>query len=283
LKLATFEQGHGPELGLVKPAGVLPLSRTLPGLGGEMAGLIAAWPLAEPDVRACDADEAASLLPLHTITFLAPVPRPGKILAIGLNYADHIAEAGMPTPERQLWFAKMSTSAHGPYAVVQIPRVSTQVDYEAEMVAVIGKGGRHIPKSEAPSAIFGYCVGNDVTARDWQLSSPQWTVGKSFDTHGPFGPWITTADEVGDPHNLAIRGYVNDELRQESNTRRLVFDVYDQVEHLSQAMTLEPGDILFTGTPGGVGIGLNTFLQPGDRVRVEVEKLGAIDNLFASE
>ena len=158
--------------------------------------------------------------------------------------------------------------------------MSQALDYEAELVAVIGTGGRHITKEAAPVAVFGYCCGNDAAERAWQMRTPQWMLGKSFDTHAPFGPWITTADEVGDPHGLSIRCLVNGEARQNSNTRHLVFNVWDQLAHVSQAMTLEPGDLIFTGTPGGVGMAMNPrrYLKAGDRVRVEIEKLGALDN-----
>jgi len=155
------------------------------------------------------------------------------------------------------------------------------VDYESELVVVIGAGGRNLDGEAARRAAFGYCVGNDVSVRDWQMRTGQWVIGKSFDTHAPFGPWITTSDEV-DPHTLGIRGFVNGEKRQESNTRHLVFDVWAEIEHLSQAMTLEPGDLIFTGTPAGVGVAMRPpkFLQAGDVVRVEIDGLGAIENRF---
>lgn len=213
----------------------------------------------------------------------APIARPGKIFAIGLNYADHIEESQLGTPEHQVWFTKAPTAVNGPYDRIEIPGEPSAVDYEAELVAVIGKGGRDLTREQAASAIFGYCVGNDVTERAWQHRTPQWSLGKSFDTHAPIGPWITTADSVGDPHVLDIRSWVNGELRQSSNTRHLVFDVWDQIAHLSHAMTLEAGDLIFTGTPGGVGVAMSPrkFLQPGDVVRVEIEGLGFIENTAA--
>jgi 2-keto-4-pentenoate hydratase/2-oxohepta-3-ene-1,7-dioic acid hydratase in catechol pathway len=215
----------------------------------------------------------------------APIPRPGKIMAIGMNYADHVKEMGREPPQHQVWFAKATTAVNGPYDPIQIPKVSDAVDWEAELVVVIGKRGRHIAKEQARDHIFGYCCGNDVSARDWQNRTPQWILGKSFDTHAPFGPWITTADEVGDPHTLGIRCLVNGETRQNSNTANLVFNVWDQIAHLSQVMTLEPGDLIYTGTPGGVGMGMKlpVFLKPGDRVRVEIDKLGALDALCEAE
>jgi ureidoglycolate lyase len=283
MKLATFTAGGSPELGLVQDDRLVSISRAAPSLAAGMIELIARWPTVERDVRAI-ADTAEDSFALNDVRLLAPIPRPGKIFAIGLNYADHIAESGMPAPEHQVWFAKAATSANGPHDAIEIPP-GGYVDYEAEMVAVIGAGGRRIAREDAAKAVFGYCVGNDATERAWQHRTPQWTLGKSFDTHAPFGPWIVTADEVPDPHALIIRGLVNGEVRQESNTSNLVFDVWDQVAHLSQAMTLEPGDLIFTGTPGGVGAAMKPprFLKDGDRVRIEIEGLGAIENPCAQE
>jgi 2-keto-4-pentenoate hydratase/2-oxohepta-3-ene-1,7-dioic acid hydratase in catechol pathway len=285
MKLLTFQTGAAPELGVL--AGehrVVPLSRAAPRLASDMIDLIRRWGEVEPEVRRIAA-EASETLPLEAGRLLAPIPRPGKILAIGLNYADHIAESGQPTPEHQTWFSKATTSANGPYAEIEVPRASRALDYEAELVAVIGAGGRHVSREAAPSAVFGFCVGNDVSVRDWQMRTSQWVLGKSFDTHAPFGPWITTSDEVADPHALGIRCFVNGQKRQESNTRHLVFDVWAQVAHVSQAMTLEPGDVIFTGTPAGVGMAMNPrqFLKAGDTVRVEIDRLGAIENVVREE
>jgi ureidoglycolate lyase len=279
MKLATFDAGAGPELGVVAGDLMVPLNRGAPALPSDMMGLIAAWPTLRAEVRGI-AGAGADAIPIDSVRLLAPIRRPGKIMAIGLNYADHIAESGMETPKDQVWFMKASTSANGPHDPIQVPKASPYLDYEAELVAVIGRGGRHIAWEEALGAVFGYCCGNDATERAWQHRTPQWVLGKSFDTHAPFGPWITTADEIPDPHALAIRCLVNDEVRQSSNTGQLVFDVADQIQHLSQAMTLEPGDLIFTGTPGGVGAAMSPrrFLKPGDRVRVEIEGLGRLDN-----
>jgi len=279
MKLATFDAGAGGELGVVADGRITPLGRNAPSLPTEMIALIAAWPQVEADVRAIAAAGEGALA-LDAVRLLAPIRRPGKIMAIGLNYADHIAESNMGTPEHQVWFSKASTAANGPFDPIEVPKISQALDYEAEMVAVIGKGGRHVSKADAPGAVFGYCCGNDATERAWQHRTPQWVLGKSFDTHAPFGPWITTADEVADPHALDIRCLVNGEERQNSNTRHLVFNVWDQIEHLSHAMTLEPGDLIFTGTPGGIGAAMKPmqFLKAGDHVRIEIEGLGAIDN-----
>ena len=222
---------------------------------------------------------------LADVKLLPPILAPRKVLAIGLNYADHIAESRFDAPTEQVWFCKQPTTVNGPFDPIEIPKVSTMIDYEAEMVAVIGRGGRHITKADAPDVVFGYMAGNDVSVRDWQRHTPQWMLGKSFDTHAPIGPWITTADEVGDPHDLDINCQVNGETRQSSNTRQLVFNTFDQIEHVSKAMTLLAGDLIFTGTPGGVGAAMKPprFLAPGDRVRVEISKLGAIEGEMAAE
>lgn len=280
MKLVTFDAGSGNELGAVVDRTVIPLTRALPALGADMRALIARWNELESELRRVTAT-AQGALPLDGLRLRAPVPRPGKIMAIGLNYADHIAESGVPTPEHQTWFAKMSSSASGPFDPIELPGETPRVDYEAELVAVIGRGGRDIAATDAPAAIFGYCVGNDVTERAWQHRTPQWTLGKSFDSHAPFGPWITSADEIPDPHLLAVRCWVDGELRQESNTRHLVFNIWAQVAHLSQAMTLEPGDLIFTGTPGGVGAAMKPiqFLGAGEKVRVEIDGLGVIENV----
>ncbi|MDB5429988.1 MAG: 5-carboxymethyl-2-hydroxymuconate isomerase [Caulobacter sp.] len=284
MKLATFEAGGAPELGVVQGDHIVPLNRAAPSLAIDMIDLIARWGRIEGEVRAI-AGRAADSLALDGVRLLAPIRRPGKIMAIGLNYADHIEESGQPKPEHQIWFAKMSTAASGPFDPILIPKAPAYVDYEAEMVAVIGAGGRHIARADAARAVFGYCVGDDATERAWQLRTPQWVLGKSFDSHAPFGPWITTADEVPDPHGLAIRALVNGEPRQQSDTGKLVFDVWDQIEHLSRAMTLEPGDLIFTGTPGGVGAAMKPpqFLKAGDRVRIEIDGLGAIENPCVDE
>ena len=279
MKLATFDAGAAPQLGAVIGDRIVPLNAAAPGLPVDMIGLIAAWPQVAGEVRRI-AGAGVGAAALDSIRLLAPIRRPGKIMAIGLNYADHIAESNLGTPEHQVWFSKAPTAANGPYDPIQVPKVSQALDYEAELVAVIGQGGRHIARDAAAGAVFGYCCGNDATERAWQHRTPQWVLGKSFDTHAPFGPWITTADEAPDPHGLDIRCLVNGEARQSSNTRHLVFDVWDQIAHLSEAMTLEPGDLIFTGTPGGVGAALKPmrFLKAGDRVRVEIDGLGALDN-----
>lgn len=275
MKLVTFEVQGCERVGVVEGDRVFDLSET--SLPSTMVALIAAWDGVAHDVQRFVANNK----PQHSLADVhlkAPVPRPSKILAIGLNYADHIAETGREKPTRQVWFAKMSNAVNGPFDRIEIPKVSNDVDYEAELVFIVGKRCRHVPKEKAHEVVFGYCAGNDVSVRDWQYASPQWILGKSFDTHAPFGPWIVTADEIGDPHTLGIKCIVNGVTRQDSNTRELVFNVYDQIAHLTQVMTLEPGDVIFTGTPGGVGAAMKPpgFLKPGDTVCVEIDRIGTL-------
>lgn len=285
MKLCTFQIGNNtPAIGLVVGGSVIPVADHLQSAPKTMIELISAWEQWREALQQLINSGAAGIA-LDQVTLLAPVPRPGKILGIGLNYADHVEESGMEMPADQLWFAKMPTSANGPYAPLDLPKVSEALDYEAEMVFIVGQRCRHLTEQTAKQAIFGYCVGNDVSVRDWQLRTSQFVLGKSFDTHAPFGPWIATADEIEDPHRLGIRCFVNDEKRQDSNTQQLIFDCYQQVEHLSKVMTLEPGDVIFSGTPGGVGVGFKPprFLRAGDRVRVEIDEIGSIENIVHRE
>lgn len=285
MKLCTFQiQDGAPALGLVVGKTVICISDHFKDAPLSMIDLITAWSDWCEPLQRLNASGAPGIS-LEQITLLAPVPRPGKILGIGLNYADHVEESGMDLPADQLWFAKMTTSTNGPFAPVDLPSVSETLDYEAEMVFIVGKRCRHLTPETAKEAIFGYCVGNDVSVRDWQLRTSQFTLGKSFDTHAPFGPWIVTADDIDDPHQLGIKCFVNDEKRQDSNTSQLIFDSFQQIEHLSKVMTLEPGDVIFTGTPGGIGGGFKPprWLRKGDRVRVEIDGLGAIENVIRAE
>jgi 2-keto-4-pentenoate hydratase/2-oxohepta-3-ene-1,7-dioic acid hydratase in catechol pathway len=283
MKLATFDTGSEARVGIVAGDGLIDLARALPGAPCDMIGVIEAWPRIERELRRIEG--AKPDLALSAVHLQAPVPAPRKILAIGLNYADHIEESGLPKPERQIWFSKLGNAVNGPYDPIEMPKASSAIDYEAEFVAVIGRRCRHVAKEDAAGAVFGFTAGNDVSVRDWQFHTPQWILGKSFDTHAPFGPWIVTADEVGDPHSLHIRCFVNGQLRQNSNTKNLVFDVYDQIALLSQAMTLMPGDVIFTGTPGGVGFAAKppSFLKAGDVVRVEIERIGALEARMVAE
>ena len=283
MKLATFTESGRTRVGVVLGDRIADLAVAAPGLPGDLLALLEAGPAALAEAERAARD--ATALPLDAVRLEAPLRRPPKILAVGLNYADHVAEAGLETPQLPLIFNKQPTSVAGPADAIHMPRVSTALDYEGELGVVIGRRCRHVPRERAAEVVAGYLVVNDVSVRDWQLRTPTWTMGKSFDTHCPIGPWITTADEVGDPHALALETRVNDELRQASNTKHLIFDVFGLVEHLSTAFTLEPGDVIATGTPGGVGIAMKPpkLLQEGDVVRVEIEGLGAIENRVVPE
>ncbi|MGD9863675.1 MAG: fumarylacetoacetate hydrolase family protein [Pseudodonghicola sp.] len=284
MRLVRFSKdGAAVQIGVLTGDAVVPVAALAPDAPQEMTALIAAWDSVAPQLAGAAGSDAA--IALDTVTLAAPVAAPQKILAIGLNYADHVEETGMATPTQQVWFCKQPNAVNAPMADIELPKASDQLDYEVELVAVIGKGGRHISAADAPNHVFGYAVGNDVSVRDWQMKTAQWMLGKSFDTHAPFGPAIVTADEIGDPHRLAIKSFVNGELRQNSNTKHLIFTVWDQIAELSQAMTLQPGDLIFTGTPGGVGLAMKppSFLKAGDVVRCEIEELGAIENTVAPE
>ncbi|MCQ8185867.1 fumarylacetoacetate hydrolase family protein [Parvularcula maris] len=282
MKLATFTQGGRTRIGVVEGEQVLDISAsgTVP---TEMISLIEGGEQAMDGLRQV-AGKATSF-PLSAVALEAPVPSPGKILAIGLNYADHIEETGLDKPKEQIWFNKQRGSVNGPYADVNMPSVSHYLDYEAELVMVIGKRAKHVPRERAHEVVFGYMCGNDVSVRDWQLATPTMTMGKSFDTHGPTGPWIVTADEIGDPHDLDFTCHVNGEEKQRSNTKHMVFDCWDQIAHLSRAFTLEPGDLIFTGTSGGVGVAMKppVFRQVGDVMKVAFDRIGTIENRIVAE
>jgi len=285
MKLVTFSSADNPtpRLGAVVEGGVVDLS-SVEGAPATMQAYLEGAESARKAVAAA-LDNAAAAQPLAQVTLHAPVPHPGKVLAIGLNYGDHIAESGMEPPKHQMWFNKQHNCINGPYAGINKPAVSDALDYEAELCVVIGKRCKHVPRERAHEVIAGYCCGNDVSVRDWQMRAQTMQIGKSFDTHGPIGPYLVTPDEVGDPHKLDIRCLVNGEVRQSSNTQHLIFDCFDAIAHLTQSFTLDPGDVLFMGTPAGVGMAMDPrqFLEVGDTVRVEIEKLGYIENTVVAE
>ncbi len=281
MKLARFTHDGTTRIGKIVGDSVVDFSGVA-GVTGSMRSLLADLPALRAALDACD----GPALPLASVVLEAPVNDPQKYLAIGMNYqahADEAAAAGVPIPTSQLWFNKQVSCINGPFANVDLPKTSEKVDYEAELGVVIGKRCRHVSREDARSVIAGYLVTNDVTARDWQFRSPTYTLGKSFDTHGPIGPWLTTDDEVADPHALEMWLTVNGVEKQRTITGDMIYDIYDQIAYLSTVMTLEPGDILATGTPAGVGIASGSFLQPGDVVRVEVAGLGAIENRMVAE
>ncbi len=283
MKLATFTHRKRRRIGVVTDAGIIDLSEAAPALPTEMVAFLESGESAMQQARRAGSE--GTPIPLADVHIDAPLLRPPKFIAIGLNYADHVAETGIDTPVHPMIFNKQSTCVVGPTDPVHIPRASAVVDYEGEFAFVIGRRCRHVSREDAAGVIAGYCIANDVTVRDWQLRVPTWTIGKSFDTHGPIGPWIVTPDEIGDPHQLRLRTFVNDELRQDSNTKHLIFDCYTLVEHLSTAFTLEPGDVISTGTPGGIGIAMKPpkLLQNGDVVRIEIEGIGRIENPVIDE
>jgi 2-keto-4-pentenoate hydratase/2-oxohepta-3-ene-1,7-dioic acid hydratase in catechol pathway len=230
--------------------------------------------------------DGADRWPLAEVTLLAPIRRPPKFLAIGLNYRDHIEEGGRPVPEFPVVFNKQSTCVNDPFADVPIPAAAPDhVDYEGELGLVIGRECRAVSRADAASVVAGYLVVDDVSVRDWQGKSPTMTLGKSWDGHGPTGPWLVTADEIGDPHGLEMRTWVNDELRQSTTTDQMVFDCWDQIETISTVCTLEPGDIIATGTSSGVAAYFDPpkFLKHGDVVRIEIERIGVIEHRFVDE
>lgn len=281
MKLATYSTDDDPtsRVGVVTDAGIAQLPGGFP---SDMKSLLRAG----IDIQAISsAIKGADTVALEQVKLHAPVPNPGKILAIGLNYADHIEETGATPPEHQVWFNKQHNCANGPYDSINLPSVSSALDYEAELCLVIAKKCKHVPKDRAAEVIGGYFCGNDVSVRDWQRRVPTFQIGKSFDTHGPMGPYLVTPDEVGDPHDLDISSTVNGEVRQQSNTRHLIFDCHDAIEHLTQAFQLDVGDVLFMGTPAGVGAAMKppSFLKEGDVVRVAIDKLGYIENTVVPE
>lgn len=281
MKVARFAgAGDLPALGIVEGDEVLDLSGA--DVPAEPAAALAEVGRAGLEALAADAPRIA----LADTQLLSPaVPR--KYLAIALNYADHIAEMGMEPPEVPTFFNKQVSCVVGPGAGIHMPKVSTFLDYEAELALVIGRRCRHVPAERAHEVIAGYTCANDVSVRDWQGQAKTMTIGKSFDTHGPLGPWLVTPEEVGDPQDLRVRCYVDDELRQDASTAEMVFDCFQQVSHLSEAFTLEPGDVIATGTPAGVGLGRkpvrDNLLHVGQTVRVEIERVGELVNTVVEE
>jgi 2-keto-4-pentenoate hydratase/2-oxohepta-3-ene-1,7-dioic acid hydratase in catechol pathway len=253
----------------------------VPGTSETLAGEVvdgAVYALAEPSsvagvLAGRPVTRGARSWPLSELTLLAPIPRPGAIYAIGLNYERHVRETGGQLPEQPIVFVKVGNSAAAPGGPIRCPAVVRRLDYEGELAIVIGAGGR----------IGGYCIADDVTARDLQGREPQWTRAKGADTFCPFGPWVTTADEIPDPGRLRLRTWVNGEPRQDSNTSDLIFGCQELVEFVAQTCTLDPGDLILTGTPSGVGMGMDPprFLQAGDVVRIEIEGLGTIEHPVA--
>lgn len=284
MRLISYQSSAGPRIAALRGEKYVDLAAA--GLPGSMRELLA---LGEAGLRR--AAEAATagreLQPAEIQKLLAPVHDARKVICVGLNYADHARESGATPPDEPVLFNKFPTALRGHGEPILLPRVSHEVDYEAELVVVIGRGGRHIAREQALEHVAGYCPGHDVSARDWQLRKPgkQWLLGKTFDTFAPCGPALVTRDEVPNPGKLAIRMRLNGETMQDSNTDQFIFPVEELIAYISQVCTLEPGDLIFTGTPPGVGFARQPprFLKPGDVAEVEIEGLGVLRNPVAAE
>jgi len=291
MKLVTFERAGVQDIGIIDPdsSRIWPIGDRINNGGGDMLALIENY----ASVRDHLTTEGASI-DLADVTIVAPIPRPARnIFCVGKNYFEHAQEftqsgfdatskRGENVPDHPIIFTKPSTTVVGPNAsVLTHSALTEQLDYEAELALIIGKGGRGITKAQAFDHVFGYTIANDITGRDMQLKHRQWFLGKSLDTSCPLGPWIATADEV-DAENLDIKCWINDELRQDANTKDLIFDIPTIIETISAGLTLEPGDIISTGTPAGVGIGFKPprFLKAGDTMKIEVEGLGSLSNIL---
>jgi 2-keto-4-pentenoate hydratase/2-oxohepta-3-ene-1,7-dioic acid hydratase in catechol pathway len=286
MKLARFTIAGRTVVGLIDGDRAVPLSQLDPEAPETLRELLAKGPQEITRLNQLLAEKRPAGHALADVRLEAPIPEAQKYMAIGMNYQDHAdeaAKAGITIPKNQLWFNKQVSCITGPYDPIYKPRVSEKMDYEAELGVVIGKRCRYVSLEDARSVVGGYFVANDVTARDWQFKSPTFTLGKSFDSHGPIGPWITTADEIADPHALDMKLWVNGELRQQTSTGGMIYNIWQQIHELSQVMTLEPGDLIATGTCANVGIALGKFLQPGDVVKVEIAGLGHIENAVEQE
>lgn len=280
MKLCRFSMGDGPwTIGRLNGDRIVSLASL--GFGGSMRALLTAYSERLADL----VDVTGPDHPRDAVRLGAPIHDPQKFLAIGLNYkahADEAVAAGRSIPTSQMWFNKQVSCIAGPYDSIVCPGIIEKLDYEGELAFVIGRRVRDASPADAMAAVAGFMVCNDVSARDWQARSPTITLGKSFDTHGPIGPWLTTADEAPDPASMTLRVTVNGEERQNSSTGDMIYPIAEQIGYLSAVMTLEPGDIVATGTPSGVGMATQSFLKPGDVVRVEISGLGYIENIVAA-
>ena len=279
MRLATFEVDGQVRFGIVDRDDLVDVTAVSASLPKRLIELLELGERGRDDVvHALEQDPPR--IALKEVHLLAPIPRPGKYLAVGLNYEEHIREMGRERPDFPVVFNKQTTCVNGPYDDIVRPRESEQLDYEGELAIVIGRKCRRVSASDAPKVIAGYTIANDVSVRDWQRRSPTMIMGKGWDTHGPLGPWLVTPDEVGNPHQLNVRTWVNGELRQESNTRLFLRGCYELVSFLSTVCTLEPGDVIATGSPPGVAAGMNPprWLKAGDVVKVAIEGIGFIEN-----
>jgi 2-keto-4-pentenoate hydratase/2-oxohepta-3-ene-1,7-dioic acid hydratase in catechol pathway len=283
MRLASYVDAGVERACVVVDEDIIDLGTAAPDLPGTVSAILALGPAGLRAVAEA-VERAPKRHALGEVT-LGPPVRPQKFYGIGLNYYDHAQEANREPTEFPIVFAKMINSVTGPYSDVELPAVSEQLDYEGELAVVIGRRCRHVSIDAAPTVVGGYTINNDFTVRDWQRKTQQWTLGKSFDTHGPLGPWLVTPDELPDPHNLAFRTLVNGEVRQQSNTNNLIHNCWKLIAELSTACTLEPGDVIATGTCAGVGAFHKPpkWLVAGDVVRVEFDGIGAIENRVVAQ
>jgi 2-keto-4-pentenoate hydratase/2-oxohepta-3-ene-1,7-dioic acid hydratase in catechol pathway len=281
MRLVTVRTADGPRACVEHGGRYVDVRAADPALPSSVKEILGLGPEGLERVRLALPEATAAYDP-DTAVLMAPVPDPGKVICLGLNYRDHAAESGMAIPEEPVLFSKFPSALIGPGATIELPPASAQVDYEAELVWVVGKRGRDIPRERAMDHIGGYTIGHDVSARDWQLNKPgkQWMAGKTFDTFAPTGPAVVTPDEVPDPANLGIRLRLNGRTMQDSSTKQLIFHADEVIAYLSQIFTLEPGDLIFTGTPPGVGMARKppVWLKEGDVVEVEIDGLGVLTN-----
>ncbi len=283
MKFVTFEHHNHAHAGVVSGDQVISLSSV--GFHSVL-DIVSGGPEALHRVKSfAETGAPDHAFPLDSVRLLAPIPRPTKIICIGLNYRDHAIESKLDIPTIPVVFSKYPSVVIGPGANIVLPKISAKPDYEAEFAVVIGKNGRHIKADGWQEYVFGYTNLNDVSARDFQMQTSQWMMGKTFDTFAPMGPYLVTADEILDPHNLNISLSINGETLQNSNTRELIFRIPQLIEHLSSVFTLEPGDVISTGTPPGVGFSFNPprWLKAGDSVTVKVEGLGELTNPVVAE
>ena len=288
MKLATILTPQGPRAALAVADGYVDLHATDPGLPTCVKALLAASPAIRKAAAEAASSKSAVKYAANAVKLLPPVPNPGKILCIGLNYRDHAIEGGKAIPTEPVLFGKFPNTLIAQGEPIKLPKVAQKVDYEAELVIVIGKTGRHIPNDDgAFQYVGGYTCGHDVSARDWQFrgEEKQWIIGKTFDTFAPTGPVLVTSDELTNPHKLQVQLRLNGETLQNSNTKEFIFGVPHLLWFLSQVMTLEPGDLIFTGTPPGVGIARKPqiLLKPGDVAEVEIEGIGVLKNPVVAE
>jgi 2-keto-4-pentenoate hydratase/2-oxohepta-3-ene-1,7-dioic acid hydratase in catechol pathway len=288
MRLATISTPHGPRVAIATADGYIDLHATDPGLPTCIKSLLAASPAVRKAAAAAASSPNGVKYAANAVKLLPPVPNPGKILCIGLNYRDHAIEGGKAIPTEPVLFGKFPNTLIAAGEPIILPPVATKVDYEAELVIVIGKKGKHIPNdNSAFEYVGGYTCGHDVSARDWQFrgEEKQWIIGKTFDTFAPTGPVLVTADEITDPHHLQVQLRLNGTTLQNSNTKEFIFGVPHLLWFLSQVITLEPGDLIFTGTPPGVGIARKppVLLKAGDVAEVEIEKIGVLKNPVVAE